>query len=318
MIPHPHRPRLSLPRHLHRHLRLPPEEQGRRRRGVLPRGPFDRPVRVRAVAVRHEHDRLLDPRLVGPLVHERDRHLRPDGLVVRARDPAVAAVSRHAHLGARPAPRLHDAGADVPRPLGMRPHRHRHLRGAGRAAGALHHHRRDGRRHDAARGERRARAVLARRRAGRARHHELRVLRRHARHRARQHVSDAAVPRLRRGDAHGDRHGHGRLRPGDRRDGRRSDAVGAADARARVAVVFLQLHVHPALLDRLPAHRHLLSHGAEAVALQAHGDSLSAVHDRHLAALRLPRRRRQSRDGSAGDPDEAGSARRRWPPAPRR
>ena len=58
-------------------------------------------------------------------------------------------------VGARPAPRLHDAGPDVPRSLGVRAHRHGHLRRAGRAAGALHHHRRHGRRHDARGGERR-------------------------------------------------------------------------------------------------------------------------------------------------------------------
>ena len=52
--------------------------------------------------------------------------------------------------------RLHDAGAALPRPLGVQPHRHRDLRGAGGAAGALHHHRRDGRRHHARRGQRAA------------------------------------------------------------------------------------------------------------------------------------------------------------------
>ena len=85
-------------------------------------------------------------------------------LLVGAGHSGDAAGHRHAPLGARQAPRLHDAGADVPRPLGVRAHRHGDLRGAGGAARALHHHRRHRRRHDAADGQRRPRAVLARRR----------------------------------------------------------------------------------------------------------------------------------------------------------
>ena len=78
--------------------------------------------------------------------------------------PLGALRDRHAALGARQAPRLHDAGADVPRPLGVRPHRHGHLRRPGRAAHPLHRHRRDGRRHDARAVSDGAGSLLARRR----------------------------------------------------------------------------------------------------------------------------------------------------------
>ena len=82
----------------------------------------------------------------------------------------------------------------------------------------------------------------------------------------------------------------------------------AADARARLALVFLQLHLHPALVDRLPAHRHLLPDGEEALALQADGDPLPDLHAGDLAAVRLPRRRRQPRHRRAGDQGQAGRA----------
>ena len=42
------------------------------------------PDRVPAVAVRHEHDGVLDPRRVGPRLRQRHRHLRADGVVVGA------------------------------------------------------------------------------------------------------------------------------------------------------------------------------------------------------------------------------------------
>ena len=45
--------------------------------------PLARPVRVPDVALRHEHDRVRDPRLLGPRLRQRHRHLRPDGLVRR-------------------------------------------------------------------------------------------------------------------------------------------------------------------------------------------------------------------------------------------
>ena len=283
-------------------------ERERRRRGLLPRRPLAGPVRVRAVAVRHQHDGVLDPRLVGPRLHQRHRHLRPDGLVVGADHPAVAVLHRHPHLVARPPARLHDAGADVPRSLGVRPHRHGDLRGAGGPAGAVHHHRRDGRRHHARRAVRRAGAVLGRRRAGRAGRHELRVLRRHARHRLGEHAADADVPRLRPARGGGGRRRHGRLRPRVLRDARHAGPGRAADARARLALVFLQLHLHPALVDRLPAHRHLLPDGEEALALQADGGALPDLHAGDLAAVRLPRRRRQPRHRRAGHQGQAGRA----------
>ena len=47
----------------------------------------------------------------------------------------------------------------------------------------------------------------------------------------------------------------------------------AADARARLAALLLQLHVHPAVVDRVSAHRHLLPDGAAARALPARRSS---------------------------------------------
>ena len=129
--------------------------RAQRRRGLLPGRPIARPGRVPAVAVRRQHDGVLDPRRLRPRVRQRHRHLRADGVVVGAGHPDRAVRHRHAVVGARPAQRLHDAGADVPRPLGVRAHRHGDLRRPGGAAGALHHHRGDGRRHDARGGERR-------------------------------------------------------------------------------------------------------------------------------------------------------------------
>ena len=55
-----------------------------RRRGLLPRRPLARPRRVSAVALRHEHDGVLDPRRVRPRLRQRHRHLRADGVVVGA------------------------------------------------------------------------------------------------------------------------------------------------------------------------------------------------------------------------------------------
>ena len=135
-----------------------------RRRGLLPGRAVARPGGVPAVALRREHDGVLDPRRLGPRLRQRHRHLRADGVLVGADHPAQPLRGRHAAVGARQAARLHHAGADVPRPLGVRAHRHRDLRGAGRPAGALHRHRGDRRRHDAARRQRRAGPVLAGRR----------------------------------------------------------------------------------------------------------------------------------------------------------
>ena len=100
----------------------------------------------------------------GHAFQQRDRDLRTHGLVVRARDPADHLLHGHARVGARQEARVHDAGAALPRPLGVQPHRHRDLRGAGGAAGALHHHRRDGRRDHAGGGQRWLGPVLAGRR----------------------------------------------------------------------------------------------------------------------------------------------------------
>ena len=60
----------------------------------------------------------------------------------------------------------------------------------------------------------------------------------------------------------GDRRRHGRIPRRDRIAARLAVDGAAADARAHLAALFLQLHVHPAVVDRLSAHRHLLSDGA--------------------------------------------------------
>ena len=49
--------------------------------------------------------------------------------------------------------------------------------------------------------------------------------------------------------------GMGGFRRGDGVDARVAGDGAAADARARLAAVLLQLHVHPALVDRVSAHR---------------------------------------------------------------
>ena len=66
VIPTADRLRLPGGRPLHRHLRLPPARGQGGGRGLLPRRPLARPVRVPDVALRHEHDGLRDPRLVRP------------------------------------------------------------------------------------------------------------------------------------------------------------------------------------------------------------------------------------------------------------
>ena len=119
-------------------------------RGLLPGQPLAGPVRVPAVALRHQHDRVRDPGLLGPRLQQRDRDLRPDGLVLAALVIPLTLFligTRVWALGKRfgfmtPVQMFRDRWE-------MRPHRHGDLRGAGRAAGAVHHHRRDGRRHDA-------------------------------------------------------------------------------------------------------------------------------------------------------------------------
>ena len=88
--------------------------------GLLPRRPIARAGGVPAVAVRRQHDRVLDPRRLGPRLRQRHRDVRVDGVLVGADHSAAAVLCRHAVVGARSAQRLHHAGADVPRPLGMR------------------------------------------------------------------------------------------------------------------------------------------------------------------------------------------------------
>src|SRR5262249_4765861 len=95
-----------------------PQVGATERRGLLSRGPLARPGGLLAVAVRHQHDRLLDPGGLGPRVCERNRDLRVDGLILRVRHSVVHSRHRHAVMGARQATRLHHAGSDVSRSLG--------------------------------------------------------------------------------------------------------------------------------------------------------------------------------------------------------
>ena len=77
------------------------------------------PDRVSAVAVRHEHDGVLHSRRIRPRLRQRHRHVRADGVVICARHSRVSLRHRHAPVGARQAQPLHDAGADVPRSVGV-------------------------------------------------------------------------------------------------------------------------------------------------------------------------------------------------------
>ena len=223
------------------------------------------------------------------------------------------------HVGARQAPRLHDPGADVPRSVGVRAHRHGDLRGAGRAARALHHHRRDGRRHGARAITGGLRAVLARRRHRRAGRDELRVLRRHARHGLGQHFSDSALPVVRRRRARGHRARDGRLR---RRHGiaaRVARDGAASDARARSRRSFFFSYTFIPLSTIAFPHITIFCLTAQAHgAVPADGHLLSALHPGHLAALRVPRRRRQRHARRAAHRAEARGARRRSRPRRRR
>ena len=89
-----------------------------------------------------------------------------------------------------------------------------------------------------------------------------------------------------------------------------SPATAPLLTRERVSpLYFLQLHVHPAVVDRLSAHRHLLPDGAAARALQEDDRPLPDLHARDLAAVGLPRRRRQPGDRRAGHPGQARGAR---------
>ena len=101
---------------------------------------------------------------------------------------------------------------------------------------------------------------------------------------------------VRRDRRRGDRRRHGRIPRGDGVDAGVAGDRAAPDARARVAALFLQLHVHPALVDRLSAHRHLLPDGAAAGPLPQDDRALPDLHARDLAAVGVSRRRRQSGD----------------------
>ena len=222
---------------------------------------------------------------------------------------ALPARRRHADLGAGPPPRLHHPGADVSRPLGVLAHRHGDLRRAGGAARALHRHRRDGRRHRAWRDQPGRHPLLgAAARSSRSGRDGLRLLRRHEGHGAGQRGADDDVPAGRDDGVRGDRLRDGRIQPDDLRHARDAVAGAAADARARLAALLLQLHVHPVFGDRVSAHRHLLPHRQAAVALQAHRHRLPAVPDGHLAAEHDSRRRGQPRNRGAGHRAEARGA----------
>ena len=198
--------------------------------------------------------------------------------------------------------------------MGVRPYRHGDLRRPGRAARAVHRHRGHRRRHDAAGGQRWMGALLARRRDRVARRDGIRALRRHARHRVGQHVSDHPLPVVRRHRGGHDRPRHGRVPAGGRIDARLAFDRTPADARARVAVVLLQLHIHSAVLDRISAHRNLLPDGATARLFPQNRRPLPGVHAGDLAAVGLSRRGRQSSHRHSrrqGQGRSAGDARRR-------
>ncbi len=83
--------------------------------------------------------------------------------------------------------------------------------------------------------------------------------------------------------------------------------------RERVSpLVLLQLHLHPALVDRVSAHRHLLSHGEAPRALPQDDRALSDLHARDLAAVGLPRRRRPTRRPSCRRSRPRSKRARRW------
>ena len=85
--------------------------------------------------------------------------------------------------------------------------------------------------------------------------------------------------------------------------------IAAADARADFAAVLFQLHVHPALVDCLSAHLHLLPDGSRRAVLPQDDRALSDLHAVHLAALGVSGRCRESGDSRSGHSDEARGAR---------
>ena len=111
---------------------------------------------------------------------------------------------------------VHDVGADVSRSVGVRAYRDGDFRGAGGAPGALHHHRRHGRRNRASGDHGRVSSLLAWRRSRRAGRDELRLLRRHERHGLGQRVSDGPLSVVRCRCARRHRAGDGRVPGCDR------------------------------------------------------------------------------------------------------
>ena len=102
--------------------------------------------------------------------------------------------------------------------------------------------------------------------------------------------------------------GHGRIPRSDGGAARIARDLAAADARTDLAAVFLQLHVHPAVVDRLSAHLHLLSDGPRRDVLPQDHRALSDLHAVHLAAIGVSGRRREPGDGRSGHSDEARGA----------
>ncbi len=194
---------------------LQPPLLPRHERGLLRRRPHARAVHPAGLALRGQHDGLRPARLLGRGLHGGHRRLLADGFVVGAGHPDGLLLHRHAGLGARQAARLPDAGAVLPRAVGLGQPRPAALRGADRAAHPLPADRRHGRRLDAHPGDGRAGARLGRRRRDLRRGARLRDLRRDARHDLGQRLPDhgAAGPGLHR--LLGDRRQAGRPDGGD-------------------------------------------------------------------------------------------------------
>ena len=157
VIPTADRLRLPGGRRLHRRLRLPPGARQGGGRGLLPRQPLARPVRVPDVAVRHEHDGLRDPRA-------RPATPSHNGIVtfgLMASSSALVIPLSLFLIGTRVWALGKRYGFITPVQLFRDRWETSHIGTvifAVQAAllRALHHHRRDGRRHDARGRERRA------------------------------------------------------------------------------------------------------------------------------------------------------------------
>ena len=130
-----------------------------------------------------------------------------------------------------------------------------------------------------------------------------------------QTVLFLAVRRHRR---RGGQRGHGRFPVGDGIDARFAVNRAAPDAGAGLAAVLSQLHLHPALVDRVPPYRHLLPDGAPAGTLPEDDHPLPDLHARDLAPVGVSRRRRQPGDGRARHCDQDRGARGARRPRPGR